>query len=147
MSNPENWEVVISAMEAVAQSPGGTAYKIGRDAPYRIAAKTGTAQVAGLSQDDKPPDQNSLPMRLRDHALFIAFAPADNPTIAVGVIAEHGGHGGSVAGPVARMIMDQYLLGEVRYGITANKPQATSAASAVADPAAQAIIEDNDDAR
>ena len=147
MSSPENWEVVISAMEAVAQSPGGTAYKIGKDAPYRIAAKTGTAQVASLSQDDKPPDQNSLPMRLRDHALFIAFAPADNPTIAVAVIAEHGGHGGSVAGPVARMIMDQYLLGEVRYGVTTNKPAATASAVIHTDPTAEAIVEDNDDAR
>ena len=145
MNDAQSWETVISAMEAVAQSPGGTAYRIGKDAPYRIAAKTGTAQVAGLSQDEaKAPDQASIPMRLRDHALFIAFAPAENPMIAVGVIAEHGGHGGSVAGPVARMVMDQYLLGEVRY--RTGVPASTAAVSAVSTDVAPPN-NDNDDAR
>lgn len=137
MSNAQSWETVINAMEAVAQSPGGTAYRIGKDAGYRIAAKTGTAQVASLSQDEaKAPDQSSIPLKLRDHALFIAFAPAENPMIAVGVIAEHGGHGGSVAGPVARMVMDQYLLGEVRFGNGRPTPaEATSAPQPAADDA------------
>src|SRR3546814_17447721 len=53
---------------------------------------------------------------MRDHALFIAFSPADDPKIAVAVIAEHGGHGASFAGPIARQVMDQYLLGYVLYG-------------------------------
>ena len=116
MQNPKNWDVVIAAMEGVAQEQGGTAYKIGHDAPYRIAAKTGTAQVAGMSQDEaKARSMESIPLHLRDHALFIAFAPADDPKIAVGVLAEHGGHGASVAAPIARKLMDMYLLGEVRY--------------------------------
>ena len=116
MQNPKNWDVVIAAMEGVAQIQGGTAYKIGHDAPYRIAAKTGTAQVAGMSQDEaKARAMESIPLHLRDHALFIAFAPADDPKIAVGVLAEHGGHGASVAAPIARKLMDMYLLGEVRY--------------------------------
>lgn len=147
MSNPQYWEIVISAMEAVAQSPGGTAYRIGKDAPYRIAAKTGTAQVAGLSQDEaKAPDQSSIPLKLRDHALFIAFAPADNPMIAVGVIAEHGGHGGSVAGPVARMVMDQYLLGEVRFRTGVGIPAHIESDSA-SQSDADAATDDANDAR
>ncbi|MFT4047298.1 MAG: penicillin-binding protein 2 [Solimonas sp.] len=112
-----NWDVVIGAMEAVAQEPGGTAYAIGRNAPYRIAAKTGSAQVAGLRQDEvRAPKQEDMPLRLRDHALFIAFAPAEAPRIAVAVMAEHGGHGASIAAPIARQVMDQYLLGHVLYG-------------------------------
>lgn len=112
-----SWDTVISAMEAVAQQQGGTAYAVGHNAPYRIAAKTGSAQVVGLRQDEiKAPTQESLPEHLRDHALFIAFAPAEDPKIAVAVMAEHGGHGASAAGPIARQIMDQYLLGYVLYG-------------------------------
>jgi penicillin-binding protein 2 len=116
MQNAANWDAVISAMEQVAQAPGGTAYRIGHDAPYRIAAKTGTAQVAGMAQDEvKARALLTVPLHLRDHALFIAFAPADDPKIAVAVLAEHGGHGASVAAPIARKVMDMYLLGEVRY--------------------------------
>ena len=111
-----DWETVVHAMQQVTQVQGGTAFGTFKDAPYTVAGKTGSAQVAGLKQDEKvAPTQESLPMHLRDHALFIAFAPADNPQIAVGLIAEHGGHGASVAAPVARQIMDQYLLGEIRY--------------------------------
>jgi penicillin-binding protein 2 len=111
------WDVVIAAMESVTGEQGGTAYAIGRSSPYRIAAKTGSAQVAGLRQDEvRPAKQEDMPLRLRDHALFIAFAPADDPKIAVAVIAEHGGHGASVAAPIARQVMDQYLLGYVLYG-------------------------------
>ena len=142
MQDPANWDAVIAAMEQVAQVPGGTAYKIGKDAPYRIAAKTGTAQVAGMSQDEaKARDQSTIPLRLRDHALFIAFAPADDPKIAVAVLAEHGGHGASVAAPIARQVMDMYLLGEVRY--RGDAP--AGAAPAVAAPAAIAPVDDNAD--
>ncbi|WP_020648977.1 penicillin-binding protein 2 [Solimonas variicoloris] len=123
-----NWDTVIAAMEAVTQEPGGTAYAIGRSAPYRIAAKTGSAQVAGLRQDEvRAPKQEDMPLRLRDHALFIAFAPAEAPRIAVAVMAEHGGHGASIAAPIARQVMDQYLLGYVLYG----NENATEASSRV----------------
>jgi penicillin-binding protein 2 len=111
-----DWETVVHAMQQVTQVQGGTAFGTFKDAPYTVAGKTGSAQVAGLKQDEKvAPTQESLPLHLRDHALFVAFAPAENPQIAVGLIAEHGGHGASVAAPVARQIMDQYLLGEIRY--------------------------------
>lgn len=113
---PSEWEEVVHAMEDVAHTQGGTAYAVFKDAPYRAAAKTGSAQIASLAQNSNAPDQEDLPLRQRDHALLVAFAPADNPQIAVAVIAEHGGHGGSAAGPVAREVIDQYLLGKVLYG-------------------------------
>ncbi|MES2488379.1 MAG: penicillin-binding protein 2 [Pseudomonadota bacterium] len=139
LQNAKNWDAVISAMEGVAQLQGGTAYKIGHDAPYRIAAKTGTAQVAGMAQNEaKARAMETIPVHLRDHALFIAFAPADDPKIAVGVLAEHGGHGASVAAPIARKLMDMYLLGEVRY-----RDGTEPVAAAVTDPNA-APTEDDD---
>ena len=112
----KNFDTVVEAMESVMQEAGGTGYRVGKDAPYRIAGKTGTAQVAGLSQtEEDAPTLDSTPKHLRDHAWFMAFAPADKPRIAVAVLAEHSGHGGSVAAPVARQVMDQYLLGRVLY--------------------------------
>jgi penicillin-binding protein 2 len=116
LKDNRNWRTVISAMEDVTHSPSGTANRIGRDAPYRIASKTGTAQVASLRQDEvKAPTIEQTPVHLRDHALFIAFAPVDEPRIAIAVIAEHAGGGSAVAAPIARKVMDQYLLGEVRF--------------------------------
>jgi penicillin-binding protein 2 len=145
MQNPGSWDAVISAMEQVAQGQGGTAYKIGHDAPYRIAAKTGTAQVAGMAQDEaKARELSTVPLNLRDHALFIAFAPADDPKIAVAVIAEHGGHGASIAAPIARKVMDMYLLGEVRY--RDSTAPAAPAAPALVQPEAD-DADDTDDAR
>ena len=116
-NDPNEWNLVISGMERAAQMIHGTAYAVGHDAPYRIAAKTGSAQVVGMAQNvGSQHDQKDISVRLRDNALFIAFAPADNPRIAVAVIAEHGVHGGSAAAPVARKLMDMDLLGKVLYG-------------------------------
>lgn len=116
LSDSRHWDKVIQAMIDTAHQPGGTAYRVGSSAPYLIAAKTGTAQVAGLSQEDRVARSlEQTPLHLRDHALFIAFAPADDPQIAIAVLAEHAGHGGAVSGPIARKVMDQYLLGEVRF--------------------------------
>jgi penicillin-binding protein 2 len=92
--------------------PGGTAASVGANAPYAIAAKTGTAQVIGIKQNEKY-NANSINERHRDHALFIAYAPAEDPTIAMAVIVENGQHGGSTAGPIARKVMDYYLLGKL----------------------------------
>ena len=112
----QDWETVINAMVEVTASQRGTAYRVFKDAPYRVAAKTGTAQVAGMSQEElKARKLEDTPFHLRDHALIVAFAPAEDPKIAVAVIAEHAGHGGSAAGPIARQVMDQYLLGQVLY--------------------------------
>jgi penicillin-binding protein 2 len=109
ISDQQHWDQVIAAMTDVVHSARGTARSIGKDSPYRIAGKTGTAQVYGLKEEEKY-DASSIAEELRDHALFIAFAPVDKPAIAVAVIVENGGGGGSVAAPIARAIMDAYLL-------------------------------------
>ena len=114
--HPQDWETVINAMIEVTASQRGTGSKAFRDAPYRVAGKTGTAQVAGLSQEDlRARKLEDTPFHLRDHALFVAFAPAEAPRIAVAVIAEHAGGGGANAAPIARQVMDQALLGQVLY--------------------------------
>jgi penicillin-binding protein 2 len=106
----ENLEIVKLGMIDVTR-PGGTAASIAANAPYTIAAKTGTAQVIGIKQNEKYVERN-IDERHRDHALFIAYAPAEAPKIALAVIVENGGHGGSAAGPIARKVMDYYLLGK-----------------------------------
>lgn len=105
-----NWDDVIHAMTQVIEGLRGTAKRIRSD-DYRIAGKTGTAQVFTIKQEEEY-DEENVAKKMRDHALFIAFAPVENPRIAVAVIVENGGHGGSVAAPIARSIMDKYLLQE-----------------------------------
>jgi len=122
--NPTNLDIVRRGMVDVTL-PGGTAASVGANAPYAIAAKTGTAQVIGIKQNEKY-NANSINERHRDHALFIAYAPADDPTIALAVIVENGQHGGSTAGPIARKVMDYYLLGK----LPASETTAGSAANA-----------------
>lgn len=106
----ENVQRITDAMVDVLK-PGGTAVVAGSGAEYRIAGKTGTAQVIGIKQNERY-DERRINERHRDHALFIAYAPADAPTIAVAVLVENGGHGSSSAAPVARKVMDFYLLGK-----------------------------------
>jgi len=108
INDQAHWDAVIQSMVDVVHSARGTARKIGIDSPYQIAGKTGTAQVYGLKQEEKY-DAEAIEEKLRDHALFIAFAPAEQPQIAVAVVVENGGGGGSVAAPIARAIMDAYL--------------------------------------
>ena len=103
-----NWEVIVDAMVAVTSGPGGTAVRASRGAAYSIAGKTGTAQVYSVGQTEKY-DEKSVAERLRDHALFVAFAPAEAPKIAIAVLVENGGHGSSAAAPVARAVFDAYL--------------------------------------
>jgi penicillin-binding protein 2 len=109
--DPKNIEIVKQGMVDVTL-PGGTAARVGNNAGYSIAAKTGTAQVVGIKQNEKY-NESTMNARHLDHALFIAYAPAEDPTIAVAVIVENGRHGGSTAGPIARKVMDYYLLGKV----------------------------------
>ena len=107
---PAHLDVVRQAMIDVLK-PGGTASAAGAGASYAIAGKTGTAQVVGIKQGAKY-DEKRVLRQHRDHALFVAFAPAEAPTIAVAVLVENGGHGGSVAAPIARAVFDYYLLGK-----------------------------------
>jgi penicillin-binding protein 2 len=106
--NPENWKNIDLAMTNVVESIRGTAKRI-RSPYYRIAGKTGTAQVFSVKQDEEY-DEEKVSKKNRDHALFVAYAPVEDPQIAVAVIVENGGHGGSVAAPIAKKIMDAYLL-------------------------------------
>lgn len=117
-----HWETLVASMIDVVHGEKGTARRIGWNAPYTIAGKTGTAQVKGVGQNEVY-DAEQTPERLRDHALFIAFAPAEDPRIAIAVIVENGGHGSSAAAPIARKVMDQYLLsGDPDKSRTVSKP-------------------------
>ncbi|MGH8743376.1 MAG: penicillin-binding protein 2, partial [Burkholderiales bacterium] len=105
-----NLEMVKNALIDVMR-PGGTAARAGAGSSYSIAGKTGTAQVIALKQNEKY-DESKVAERQRDHALFIAYAPADKPQIALAVLVENGGHGASTAAPLARQVLDFYLLGK-----------------------------------
>ena len=104
----QNVDNIIQAMTNVVHSPRGTAGKLDKAVGYQIAGKTGTAQVFTIKQEEKY-NEDAIDFKMRDHALFISFAPVADPQIAVAVIAEHGGHGGSVAAPIAGEIIDAYL--------------------------------------
>ena len=110
LNDPHNWDVIIDGMEQVMQ-PGGTGSAAARGAPYRIAGKSGTAQVFTLGENQKY-NAARIAERLRDHAWFISFAPVDNPKIAIAVLVENGGHGGSASAPIVRRLFDAYLLGK-----------------------------------
>jgi penicillin-binding protein 2 len=108
---PDHIAFVKDAMHAVTQ-PGGTAARAADKAEYAFAGKTGTAQVIGIKQTERYVESR-VAERHRDHALFIAYAPAVKPTIALAVIVENGGHGGATAAPVARAIFDYHLVGKL----------------------------------
>jgi penicillin-binding protein 2 len=109
--DPAHWDQLIQYLVGVVHSDHGTARGIGWNAAYHIAGKTGTAQVKAIAQGARY-EEKETPERLRDHALFIAFAPAEAPKVAVAVVVENGGHGSSAAAPVARKVLDQLILGE-----------------------------------
>jgi penicillin-binding protein 2 len=108
IDNEFYWDSILQAMNDVMQGPRGTARAVGMGAPYSMAGKSGTAQVFSVAQEEEY-DEDEIAERLRDHALFIAFAPVENPQIAVAVIVENGSSGSGVAAPIARAVMDQYL--------------------------------------
>lgn len=110
LEKEEYWDVAIEAMRKVVHHRRGTAnYRIGRDLQYQFAGKTGTAQVVGIKQDEKY-DADKLSKRNHDHGLFLGFAPIEDPQIAIAVVVENGGGGSSAAAPVARLVLDAYLL-------------------------------------
>ncbi len=108
IDNEFYWDNIVDAMRDVLLGESGTARAAGAGAPYAMAGKSGTAQVFSVAQEAEY-EEEEVAERLRDHALFIAFAPLAEPQIAVAVVVENGSSGSRVAAPIARRMMDQYL--------------------------------------
>jgi len=133
IANPEGWDVAVGGMIDVANAPYGTARGAFANTPYKVAGKSGTAQVYSVAANEKILKSAQLIEKLRDHALFIAFAPADAavPKIAVAVVVENAPFGGSkFAAPIARRILDGYLLSPEEWEAQEAKRKATAAAAA-----------------
>ncbi|HKZ72717.1 MAG TPA: penicillin-binding protein 2 [Steroidobacteraceae bacterium] len=123
---PDQWDRIVNGMIAVTH--GGTASASARGATYTIAGKTGTAQVFSIAQNEKY-DEKKIDERLRDHAWFIAFAPAESPRIAVAVLVENGRSGSGAAAPIARKVMDAWLVdagGNLKGGAIQTEAAATT---------------------
>lgn len=104
----KHWQQIEAAMVEVVHGERGTARRISKGLSFQIAGKTGTAQVFSIKQNEHY-TEDKVPMELRDHALFIAYAPVADPAIAIAVVVENGGHGGSVAAPAGRRLIEVYL--------------------------------------
>lgn len=104
LNDDKSWDLIADAMQAVIKNREGTGYRFGRNTPYSVAAKTGTAQVIAMSQDEKKRFQ-TVSAAFRDHSLLIAFAPVNQPEIALAVLVEHD----PTASNIARQIMDAYF--------------------------------------
>ena len=131
-ASAEQWTRVVDGM--IGATVYGTAKAIGKGAAYQFAGKTGTAQVYTVAQNEKY-NAKTVDERLRDHAWFIAFAPADAPRIAVAVLVENGGFGAGVSAPIARKVMDAYLLDSDGKLKSSGGVDAQPAAPAVTPPA------------
>jgi penicillin-binding protein 2 len=132
--NPENLALVRAAMADVTADRSGTAYAAFVGANYSTAGKTGTAQVVGIGQNEKY-DEHHIDERHRDHSLFIAFAPAEpgvQPRIALALLVENGGWGALAAAPIARAVMDYYLLGKEPPAAPADHPRAEEVTASAA---------------
>jgi len=104
----EHMDAILRGLWGVCNESGGTGWALRRP-EADVAGKTGTAQVVGQKGRWEGVKSHDMPWKWRDHALFVCFAPVDNPEIAVAVVVEHGGHGGSAAAPVARKVIDAYF--------------------------------------
>ena len=102
------WDTVLAGMDHVINSDYGTA-KAMKGGAYRMAGKSGTAQVFTVKQNESY-DERKLSRKLHDHAVFVGYAPVEEPRIAVAAFVEHGQHGSSTAGPIVRRVMDGWLL-------------------------------------
>ena len=108
LQDESHWDAVIASMREVMHGANGTARAAAANAEYEMAGKSGTAQVFSVAQEDEY-DEEEIEERLRDHALFVSFAPIEDPRIAVAVIVENGSSGSRVAAPIARKVMDEWL--------------------------------------
>jgi penicillin-binding protein 2 len=106
--DPSYWNTIIKGMHGVMHGARGTARAVGLNAPFQMAGKSGTAQVFSVAQNKKYKAED-IAERMRDHALFVAFAPLEDPRIAVAVVVENGESGSRVAAPIARKVMEAYL--------------------------------------
>jgi penicillin-binding protein 2 len=113
IATDEQWNVIFDGMESAVTT--GTAHVAGAGAKYKFAGKTGTAQVVTVKQTESTKHVDA-DVRKREHAWFIAFAPAEDPKIAISVLVENGGFGASAAAPIARKVLDAYLIGEEPVG-------------------------------
>jgi penicillin-binding protein 2 len=127
----KDWDRVFDGM--IGTLKYGTAAAVGRNLPYTMAGKTGTAQVFTVAQNAKYVEKN-VAERLRDHAWFVAFAPVEAPRIALVVLVENGGFGSTAAAPIARKVIDAYLLPRTA-SIDAASPRAAATATAPGDAA------------
>ncbi len=109
--NPADWDAIIAGMHGVLQGARGTARAVGMRAPFQVAGKSGTAQVFTVAQTQKYKDL-AVAERMRDHALFVAFGPLEDPQIAVAVVVENGESGSKIAAPIALKVMETYLRPE-----------------------------------
>lgn len=109
--NSGYWEIAKDGMYGVVSRPNGTARRVFAGTPYKAAGKSGTAQVFGLKKNEVY-NAKKIAEHLRDHALFIGYAPYDDPKVAVSMILENGGGGGGNAGPIVRRILDHILLND-----------------------------------
>ncbi|CAM3451504.1 penicillin-binding protein 2 [Parendozoicomonas haliclonae] len=117
----DDWEVVVQGMIDVVDHPRGTAHiRMGKNRKYSVAGKTGTAQVVGIPQDIKEEEARVLEEFQKDHGLFIAFAPVEDPQIALAVIVENDS---KMAVPVARKVMDAWLLPRMNADGTFSRPE------------------------
>ena len=107
----DHWDIIISSMTDVVHGAHGTARRVGQGAEYQFAGKSGTVQVYSQAHDQEY-DTDEIAEELRDHALFIAFAPVESSTIVVAIIIENGGSGSATAAPIARILFDYYLSKE-----------------------------------
>ena len=109
--NDEHWEIVLEALHQTVASPKGTAHRTFAGATYEAAGKTGTAQVVSIAQDEKY-DEKKISERNRDNAMYIGYAPFDDPKIVIAVAIENTGSGSSTAAPVARKVLDKYFANQ-----------------------------------
>jgi penicillin-binding protein 2 len=107
LADARHWDKIHQAMGAVMNTPRGTGWAAALGAEYKMAGKSGSAQVFSIGQEEEY-EEEEIDERLRDHALFIAFAPLENPQIAISVLVENGGSGGRAAGPVVRQVLDAW---------------------------------------
>jgi penicillin-binding protein 2 len=110
-ASKEHLELIKQALIGVVNEPHGTGSK-SRFKDITVAGKTGTAQVINLDREKELDRESNVPHKFRDHAWFVAVAPAEKPEIALAILVEHGGHGGSAAAPLAKILIETYLHGE-----------------------------------